>query len=173
MVTFGNERCRFRFQSGTGGVREIKALREMSPAAFSVSIETGSTFFRFQLGLIYRLIDRPMNACRVRVLWSRFFEACRCGDLRCYRFKACERSRRPRMASPQKSSACSTSSPWKRLDRGRSKSATRMWRAGNPHLSERPFSPDGAEFLVSIGTGASFQSQLKPKNPRENPPVPH
>src|SRR5215471_264177 len=54
--------CRFRFQSGTGGVREIKALREMSPAAFSVSIETGSTFFRFQLGLIYRLIDRPMNA---------------------------------------------------------------------------------------------------------------
>src|SRR5262249_8433285 len=35
--------CRFRFQSGTGGVREIKALREMSPAAFSVSIETGST----------------------------------------------------------------------------------------------------------------------------------
>jgi hypothetical protein len=48
-----------------------------------------------------------------------------------------------------------------------------MWRAGNPHLSERPFSPDGAEFLVSIGTGARFQSQLKPKNPRENPPVPH
>ena len=42
-----------------------------------------------------------------------------------------------------------------------------------PHLSERPFSPDGAEFLVSIETGASFQSQLKPKNPRENPPVPH
>src|SRR5215469_5075894 len=34
----------------------------MSLAAFSVSIETGSTFFRFQLGLIYRLIDRPMNA---------------------------------------------------------------------------------------------------------------
>jgi hypothetical protein len=25
-----------------------------------------------------------------------------------------------------------------------------MWRTGNPHLSERPFSPDGAEFLVSI-----------------------
>jgi hypothetical protein len=49
---------------GTGGVREIKALREMSPAAFSVSIETGSTFFRFQLGLIYRLFDRPMNAAR-------------------------------------------------------------------------------------------------------------
>ena len=46
-------RCRFRFQSGTGGVREIKALRELSPAAFSVSIETGSTFFRFQLGLVY------------------------------------------------------------------------------------------------------------------------
>ena len=26
------DRCRFPFQSGTGGVREIKALREMSPA---------------------------------------------------------------------------------------------------------------------------------------------
>ena len=51
------ERCRFRFQSGTGGVREINALREISPAALSVSIETGSTFFRFQLGLIDRLID--------------------------------------------------------------------------------------------------------------------
>jgi hypothetical protein len=37
----------------------------MSLAAFSVSIETGSTFFRFQLGLIDRLIDRTMNACRV------------------------------------------------------------------------------------------------------------
>src|SRR5215510_5789043 len=57
-----------------------------------------------------------------------------------------------------KSSACSTSSPWKRLDRGWSKLPTRMWRAGNPHLSEGPFSPDGAEFLVSIGTGARFQS---------------
>src|SRR5215831_4462169 len=57
--------CRFRFQSGTGGVREIKALREMSPAAFSVSIETGSTFFRFQLRLMYRLVDRTMNACRL------------------------------------------------------------------------------------------------------------
>jgi hypothetical protein len=57
--------CRFRFQSGTGGVREIKALREMSPAAFSVLIETGSTFFPFQLGLVDRLIDRTMGACRV------------------------------------------------------------------------------------------------------------
>jgi Bacterial TniB protein len=27
--------------------------------------------------------------------------------------------------------------------------------------------------LVSIGTGARFQSQLKPKNPQENSPVPH
>ena len=58
-------KCRFRFQSGTGGVLKIKALREMSLAAFSVSIETGSTFFRFQLGLIDRLIDRTINACRV------------------------------------------------------------------------------------------------------------
>ena len=58
-------RCRFRFQIGTGRPREIKALRELSPAAFSVSIETGSTFFRFQLGLIDRLIDRTMSACRV------------------------------------------------------------------------------------------------------------
>ena len=57
--------CRFRFQSGTGGLREIKALREMSPATFSVSIETGSKFFRFQLGLIDRLIDHTMNGCRV------------------------------------------------------------------------------------------------------------
>ena len=40
----------------------------------------------------------------------------------------------------------------------------RLWRAGNLHLSERPFPPDGAEFLVSIGTGARFQSQLKPKS---------
>ena len=53
--------CRFRFQCETGGVRELKALREMSPAAFSVSIETGSAFFRFQLGLIDHLIDRTMN----------------------------------------------------------------------------------------------------------------
>jgi hypothetical protein len=36
----------------------------MSPAAFSVSIETGSAFFRFQLGLIDHLIDRTMNPCR-------------------------------------------------------------------------------------------------------------
>src|SRR5262249_16746461 len=57
-----------------------------------------------------------------------------------------------------------------RLDRGRSKSPTRMWRAGNPHLSERPLSTDGTEFLVSTGTGAGFQSQLKPKNPRETLP---
>ena len=56
--------CRFRFQCETGGVRELKALREMSPAAFSVSIETGSAFFRFQLGLIDHLIDRTMNPCR-------------------------------------------------------------------------------------------------------------
>jgi hypothetical protein len=34
-----------------------------------------------------------------------------------------------------------------------------MWRAENPHFSDRPFSPDGAEFLVSIGTGARFQSR--------------
>ena len=38
-----------------------KPLREMSPAAFSVSIETSSAFFRFQLGLIDPLIDRTMN----------------------------------------------------------------------------------------------------------------
>ena len=57
-------RCRFRFQCETGGVRELKALREMSPAAFSVSTETGSAFFRFQLGLIDHLIDRTMNPCR-------------------------------------------------------------------------------------------------------------
>ena len=56
--------CRFRFQCETGGVRELKALREISPAAFSVSIETGSAFFRFQLGLIDHLIDRTMNPCR-------------------------------------------------------------------------------------------------------------
>ena len=57
-------RCRFRFQCETGGVRELRALGEMSPAAFSVSIETGSAFFRFQLGLIDHLIDRTMNPCR-------------------------------------------------------------------------------------------------------------
>jgi hypothetical protein len=45
--------CRFRFQCETGGVRELKALREMSPAAFSVSIETGSVF-SVSIG-----IDRP------------------------------------------------------------------------------------------------------------------
>jgi hypothetical protein len=37
----------------------------MSPAIFSVSIETESTFFRFQLGLIDRTIARTMNVCRV------------------------------------------------------------------------------------------------------------
>src|SRR5208337_1891233 len=57
--------CRFRFQSGTGGLREIRALREMSPATFSVSIETVSKFFRFQLRLIDRLIDHTMNGCRI------------------------------------------------------------------------------------------------------------
>ena len=45
----------------------------------------------------------------------------------------------------------------------RSKSPTRMWRAGNPHLNERLSSPDRTEFSVSIGTEATFQSQLKPK----------
>ena len=55
--------CRFRFQCETGGVRELRALGEMSPAAFSVSIETGSAFCRFQLGLIDHLIDRTMNPC--------------------------------------------------------------------------------------------------------------
>jgi hypothetical protein len=48
---------------------------------------------------------------------------------------------------------------------------TRMWRAGNPRLSERPFSPDRAS--VSIGTEARLQSQLKPKKSRENSIVPH
>ena len=33
--------------------------------------------------------------------------------------------------------------------------------------------PNTTEFSVSIGTEAKFQSQLKPKNPRENSPVPH
>jgi hypothetical protein len=37
----------------------------MSPAAFSVSTETGSTFYRFQLGLLDRLIDGTMNAWRI------------------------------------------------------------------------------------------------------------
>jgi len=37
----------------------------MSSATFSVSIETESTFFWFQLGLIDRVIVRTMNACRV------------------------------------------------------------------------------------------------------------
>jgi hypothetical protein len=57
--------CRFRFQYGTGGLRNINALREISPAAFSVSIETESTFFRLQLGLIDRVIVLTINACRV------------------------------------------------------------------------------------------------------------
>ena len=64
VAAFVTDKCRFRFQCETGGVRELKALREMSPAAFSVSIETGSAFFRFQLGLIDHLIDRTMNPCR-------------------------------------------------------------------------------------------------------------
>jgi hypothetical protein len=37
----------------------------MSPTTFSVPIETESTFLRFQLGLIDRVIVRTMNACRV------------------------------------------------------------------------------------------------------------
>jgi hypothetical protein len=37
-------RCRFRFQCETRGVREINVLREASPAAFSVSIETTAAF---------------------------------------------------------------------------------------------------------------------------------
>ena len=82
----------------------------MSPAAFSVSIETGSTFFRFQLGLINRLIDRTMNVWRVF-------------------------------------------------------SMTQTTRVG--------LKPNVTEFSVSIGTEAKFQSQLKPKNPQENSPVPH
>jgi len=32
--------CRFRFQYGTGGLKEFKALPEMSPTTFSVSVET-------------------------------------------------------------------------------------------------------------------------------------
>ena len=144
--------CRFRFQCGTGGVREIKALREMSPAAFSVSIESGSTFFRFQLGLIYRLIDRPMNACRVRV-----FAILRSLPLRRPSVLSVQSLRTLTQATDgitAKVFSISTSSPWKRLDRGRSKSATRMWRAGNPHLSERPFSPDGADFFwFQLGLG--------------------
>ena len=50
--------CQFRFQCETDGVRKFKALGEMSPVPLSVSNETGSTFFRFQSGLIDRLIDR-------------------------------------------------------------------------------------------------------------------
>lgn len=54
--------CRFRFQCGTGGVREIKVLREGSPATFSVSIETEATFLLFQLGLVDRVIVLSMSA---------------------------------------------------------------------------------------------------------------
>jgi hypothetical protein len=56
--------CRFRFQDGTDGLREINGLQEMSPAAFSLSIETETTLFRFQLELIDRLIVLTMNAFR-------------------------------------------------------------------------------------------------------------
>ena len=38
--TLSQNTCRFRFQCGTGGVREINVLRKVSPATFSVSIET-------------------------------------------------------------------------------------------------------------------------------------
>ena len=65
-----------------------------------------------------------------------------------------------------KSSACSMSSPWNRFDPERSKSPTRMSRAGSPPLNERPSSPD-LRFSVSIETRARFQSQLKPKIPGE------
>jgi len=41
-----------------------------------------------------------------------------------------------------------------------------------PALEREAFSPDRAEFSVSIGTEARFQSQLKPKKSRENSPVP-
>ena len=51
---------------------------------------------------------------------------------------------------------------------GRSKSPTRMLRAGNQHLNERPSSPERVRFSVSIGTEARFQSQLRPKNIRDN-----
>jgi len=54
--------CRFRFQCGTGGVREINVLREGSPATFSVSIETEATFLLFQLGLVDRVIVLSMGA---------------------------------------------------------------------------------------------------------------
>src|SRR5215831_15397497 len=138
----------------------------LSPAAFSVSIETGSTFFRFQLGLVYRLIDRTMNACRV-------FSTTQTTRV----WLAILRSlplRRPSVLSVQSLRTLARATDGitakvfsmlnelavERLDRGRSKSPTRMWRAGNPHLSERPLSTDGTEFLVSTGTGAGFQSQL-------------
>jgi hypothetical protein len=53
--------CRFRFQYGTGRVREINVLREVSPATFSVSIETEATFLLFQLGLVGRAIVFSMS----------------------------------------------------------------------------------------------------------------
>ena len=54
--------CRFRFQCGTGGVREINVLRKESAATFSVSIETEATFLLFQLGLVDRVIVLSMSA---------------------------------------------------------------------------------------------------------------
>ena len=80
----------------------------MSPTTISVSIETGSKFFRFQLGLIDRLIDHTVDAASPR--HPRWFEAER-RDL---------------------------------FLRGLLKA--------KPALGEKPFSPDRAEFSVSIGT---------------------
>jgi hypothetical protein len=55
----------FGFKVGLAEFEKPKRYGKMSPAAFSVSIETGSRFFRFQSGLIYRLIDHMLNELAV------------------------------------------------------------------------------------------------------------
>ncbi len=65
MINETGTQCRLRFQSGTGGLGEIKALKKRVPT-FWVSIETRSTCFRFQLGLIDRLIFNKFNALASR-----------------------------------------------------------------------------------------------------------
>jgi hypothetical protein len=54
----------FGFKVGLAEFEKSKRYGKQVPLRFPVSIETGSTFFRFQLGLIDRLIDHTMNACR-------------------------------------------------------------------------------------------------------------
>ena len=48
----------FGFNMGPAEFEKSKRYGKRVPASFSISIETRSTFFRFQLGLIDRLIDR-------------------------------------------------------------------------------------------------------------------